>query len=99
MEAGTIGKGLPLETIKISLSGQISNIYDVYYRVHGWMSWAKNGESAGTSGQGLAIEAYQVLLIKKGMMLQVIQNTIIEKQNGLLMNMVINICMIFLETK
>jgi uncharacterized protein YjdB len=43
--------------------------YDVYYRVYtqgyGWLAWAKNGASAGTSGKGKRIEAVQVVLVKK----------------------------------
>ena len=39
----------------------ITLYYDIYYRVHvqklGWLGWAKNGESAGTSGYDYRIEA------------------------------------------
>ena len=45
--------------------------YDIYYRVQaqrfGWLSWAKNGEEAGTSGFGFRLEAIQIVLVRKGM--------------------------------
>jgi uncharacterized protein YjdB len=48
----------------------MANYYDVYYRVHaqtyGWLGWAKNGESAGTSGQSKRLEAIQIILVPKG---------------------------------
>ena len=44
--------------------------YDVYYRVHaqsyGWLAWAKNGESAGTSGLAKRLEAIEIILVDKG---------------------------------
>jgi uncharacterized protein YjdB len=48
----------------------MANRYDIYYRTHcenyGWLGWAKNGEPAGTAGQSLRMEAYQIVLVKKG---------------------------------
>ncbi|WP_317313162.1 CHAP domain-containing protein [Absicoccus porci] len=67
--AGTVGKGLRIEAIQIQLLGDISQLYDVYYRVHirdyGWLDWAKNGAISGSIGDGLAIEAINIRLIKK----------------------------------
>ena len=44
--------------------------YDVYYRVHaqsyGWLSWAKNGEPAGTAGYAKRLEGIQIVLVEKG---------------------------------
>ncbi|HHT77586.1 MAG TPA: hypothetical protein GXZ67_06870, partial [Clostridiaceae bacterium] len=41
------GRSLRLEGIKILLTGDMANHFDVYYRVHiqdyGWLGWAKNG--------------------------------------------------------
>lgn len=69
--AGTTGKALRIEAINISLTGELANRYDVYYRVHaqnyGWMNWAKNGENAGTVGKALRLEGIQVVLVKKGL--------------------------------
>ena len=45
-------------------------LYDVWYRVYaaniGWMGWAKDGESAGTTGLATPLEAVQVVLVRKG---------------------------------
>ncbi|MCL1847597.1 MAG: S8 family serine peptidase, partial [Coriobacteriia bacterium] len=50
--SGTEGKSLRLEALKINLTGDLAEYYDIYYRVHaenvGWMGWAKNGDVAGT---------------------------------------------------
>ncbi|MBR2833718.1 MAG: N-acetylmuramoyl-L-alanine amidase, partial [Bacilli bacterium] len=68
--SGTSGKALRLEAIKIRLTGQVSEEYDVYYRVHaerfGWLGWAKNDEMAGTSGYGYRLEAIEIKFVKKG---------------------------------
>jgi uncharacterized protein YjdB/C1A family cysteine protease len=68
--SGTTGEGKRLEAIKIKLTGDIANYYDVYYRVHaqnlGWMGWAKNGESAGTAGYGYRLEGIEIVLVPKG---------------------------------
>ena len=67
--SGTEGQSLRLEAIKIKLTGDIANYYDIYYRVHsqnfGWLGWAKNGESAGTEGYSYRLEGIQIKLIKK----------------------------------
>jgi uncharacterized protein YjdB len=68
--AGTSGKSKRLEAIRIKLTGEIAEHYDVYYRVHaqtfGWMGWAKNGEAAGTAGYSKRLEAIQIVLVPKG---------------------------------
>ncbi|WP_270746971.1 hypothetical protein [Leuconostoc lactis] len=68
--SGTSGRALRLEAIRIKLSGNIANYYDVYYRVHaqkfGWLGWASNGQDAGTSGYGYRLEGRQVVLVPKG---------------------------------
>ncbi|MFD1902751.1 hypothetical protein GQR36_26690 [Enterococcus termitis] len=44
-----------VEALKIQLTGNIKNKYDILYRVHGqdygWQNWKRNGELAGTTGQ------------------------------------------------
>lgn len=59
-----------MEAVRIKLTGEMANHYDVYYRVHaqtfGWMGWAKNGESAGSAGYSKRLEAIQVVLVEKG---------------------------------
>ena len=68
--SGTTGKSKRVEAIEIMLTGDISNYYDIYYRVFsdklGWLGWAKNGEYAGTSGYGYTLKAIEVKLLKKG---------------------------------
>ena len=68
--SGTSGKAKRLEAVKIRLTGEMKNKYDVYYRVHaqsyGWLGWAKNGEKAGTEGLAKRLEAVQIVLVEKG---------------------------------
>ena len=68
--SGTSGKSKRLEAIRIRLTGQLEEKYDIYYRVHaqdyGWLDWAKNGEEAGTSGLSKRLEAIEIVLIQKG---------------------------------
>lgn len=67
--SGTVGQGLPIEAIKIEISGGITDYYDLYYRAHvqglGWLDWAKNGQPAGTENANLRMEAVQIALISK----------------------------------
>lgn len=62
-------EGKYLEAVQFVLAGEASNLYDIYYRTHvsdiGWMGWAKNGESAGTTGGDKQIEAIQLTLTSK----------------------------------
>ena len=55
--------------IKLSLSGGLSDSYDIWYRVHsanvGWLGWASNGEPAGTQGYAYQIEAIQIKVLPK----------------------------------
>ena len=61
---------LRLEAIRIRLTGEISNRYDIYYRLHvqniGWLDWACNGKEAGSSGYGYRVEAIEIKLVEKG---------------------------------
>ena len=63
--AGTTGRALQLEAIKIQLvDGAGKNI--IMYRAHvsgtGWQTWKKSNEVAGTTGQNRALEAIQIKL-------------------------------------
>lgn len=64
--AGTTGRNLQMEALKIKL---ISQKYagDIEYCAHvediGWQSYVKNGELAGTTGQNKQIEAIKIRLI------------------------------------
>lgn len=68
--SGTEGQALRLEAIRMSLTGEISNHFDIYYRVHaekvGWMGWAKNGQDAGTAGYAYRLEGIEIRLVVKG---------------------------------
>lgn len=68
--AGTTGKALRVEALKMELTGADKDKYDLYYRAHvqsfGWLGWAKNGEAAGSVGLAKRVEAMEVVLVKKG---------------------------------
>ncbi|MBE5933301.1 MAG: hypothetical protein E7263_07760 [Lachnospiraceae bacterium] len=68
--SGTSGEAKRLEAIRIKLTGEIANYYDVFYRVHsqtfGWLGWAKNGAPAGTAGYAKRLEGIQIVLLPKG---------------------------------
>ena len=68
--SGTSGEAKRLEAIRIRLTDEMAEKYDVYYRVHaqtfGWLGWAKNGKEAGTAGYGKRLEGIQIMLVKKG---------------------------------
>lgn len=67
--AGTTGKSLRIEAIKIRFKSQFRNQPNLHiqYRVHvqdiGWMQWVRDGEIAGTTGKSLRIEAFQVMIV------------------------------------
>ena len=67
--AGTTGESKRLEAIEIQLTGEIANVYDVYYRTHiqsyGWLGWAKNGQISGSVGYSKRLEAIEVKLVPK----------------------------------
>lgn len=67
--SGTVGQSRAIEAIKLSLSGGLSDSYDIWYRVHsanvGWLGWASNGEPAGTQGYAYQIEAVQIKVLPK----------------------------------
>ena len=67
--AGTSGRGLRLEGVRIMLTGDLSRFYDVVYRAHvqniGWQGWVLNGAMAGTSGKGYRLEGVEVRLVGK----------------------------------
>ena len=68
--AGTSGRAKRLEAIRIALTGEMAEHYDVYYRVHaqtyGWLAWTKNGEAAGTAGLSKRLEGIQIVLVPRG---------------------------------
>ena len=68
--AGTVGQSRSMQAVKVQLTGDLANSYDIYYRVHssgyGWLGWTSNGGVAGTTGLGLAAEAIEMKLVPKG---------------------------------
>ncbi len=71
---GTRGQGLRLEGFQIKLTGDVPEALTIKYNVHvqnkGWLydednfnDWPKNGEFAGTRGEGLRIEAAKFVLV------------------------------------
>ena len=64
------GMSRRLEAIKINLTGELAEHYDVYYRVHvqdiGWLAWAKNGKTSGTTARAARLEGIQIVLVAKG---------------------------------
>ncbi len=68
LEAGNASR--EINALALKLSDTYSANYDIYYRVYikdmGWLSWAKNGEYAGTSGMSKPILNLQVKIIEKG---------------------------------
>lgn len=63
--AGTTGRKLKLEAIKLSLLNQLYS-GSIQYRSHvqdiGWQDWVENGQVSGTTGRNLRIEAVQIRL-------------------------------------
>ena len=64
-EAGTVGKSLQMEAIKLSTTGDAD--VQVEYRSHiqnsGWENgWTKEGQISGTTGKKLRMEAVQIRL-------------------------------------
>ncbi len=67
--SGTEGLSYRLEAIQIKLTGNDSDEFDIYYRVHaqnfGWLDWAKNGDSSGTSGFGYRLEGIEIVILPR----------------------------------
>lgn len=69
-DATTPAVGTPFSAVKISLSGDISNYCDIWYRVYAkgydWLGWTKNGEVAGSSSLNIEVQSIQVVVKPKG---------------------------------
>jgi len=64
-EAGTTGKALRLEALKIKLvnvPAEASIKYQAYVQNIGWQKWVSNGQEAGTDGKSLRMEAIKIIL-------------------------------------
>lgn len=62
--AGTVGRGLRLETIRINVNSDLAG--SVEYRTHvqsiGWTDWVSDGADSGTTGRSLRLEALEIRL-------------------------------------
>jgi len=60
---------VPVQAVKIWLTGDVSAHYDVLYRVYikgfGWQPWTKNRAKAGVVRNGIYVSALQVMLSPK----------------------------------
>ena len=65
-EAGTNGKSLRLEALKIKIvnapAGTIIK-YQAHVQNIGWQNWVSNGQIAGTTGKSLRMEAIKITLV------------------------------------
>ena len=65
-DAGTDGKSLRIEALKIKLVNAPAGA-SIKYQAHvqniGWQNWVSNGQQAGTDGKSLRIEAMKITLV------------------------------------
>ncbi|WP_368259578.1 L,D-transpeptidase family protein [Enterococcus sp. 2201sp1_2201st1_C11_2201SCRN_220225] len=56
-----------LEALELRLKDNLQDEYTIYYQVYtpelGWLGWAKNGETAGSTGFGSAIEKINICIL------------------------------------
>ncbi len=82
--AGTTGRALPIEAIKIFNEGTCG--LELYYRVHvqnlGWLPWTSHGYVAGTTGRALPIEAIEIKLYPYAAEYYSIRYQVHEENNG-----------------
>ncbi|MDT2756577.1 L,D-transpeptidase family protein [Enterococcus asini] len=56
-----------LEALELRLKENLQDEYTIYYQVYtpefGWLGWAKNGESAGSTGFGYEIEKINIRIL------------------------------------
>lgn len=68
-DVGSTGLGLPIEAVKIGLTGRDRDKYQIWYRVHvediGFMGWCTDGAVSGTEGGSKQVEALQIMLARK----------------------------------
>ncbi|AJA46778.1 levansucrase [Clostridium pasteurianum DSM 525 = ATCC 6013] len=66
-EAGTHGKSLRVESLKLNLVNAPSGA-EIDYQAHvqniGWMNWVSDGQMAGTEGKSLRLEAIEIRIVK-----------------------------------
>ena len=68
-ETGEASGVMPLESIRMELTGSGAAACDLYYRVFqngSWTDWAANGAAAGTEGAGLRVDGIRASITAKG---------------------------------
>ena len=68
-EAGSTVAGTVLESVKMDLTGDLKEYYDIYYMVYqngAWTEWAANGNPAGREGEGLRMDGIRMAVTRKG---------------------------------
>lgn len=68
-ETGNTADVLPLESLRMELTGSGAEQYDLYYRVlqnGAWTDWAANGSAAGVEGAGYRIDGFRASITLKG---------------------------------
>ena len=66
---GSSETNMPLEAVRVSLNGQLAELYDVYTMVYQngqWSQWAVNGATAGQEGMGLRLDGIRIAIMPKG---------------------------------
>lgn len=68
-ETGTTGTDMPLEAVRMKLTGELAGNYDLYYSVNqngAWTDWAMNESVAGIEGAGLRVDGIRASIVTKG---------------------------------
>lgn len=67
---GTTGESRTLQALRLIIEGPDAARYTVWYRAHvryyGWLDWAADGQSAGSTGMNLPAEAVEAVIYPKG---------------------------------
>lgn len=69
VEAGDSAGTQTLEAVKMKLTGQLAEQYDLYYSVYqngNWTEQVMNGETAGVEAQGLRVDGLRAAVVRKG---------------------------------
>lgn len=68
-ETGSAEGGAALEAVRMELTGELKENYDIYYMIYqngAWTDWAVNGSTAGQEGVGLRADGIRMSITKKG---------------------------------
>jgi len=67
-EAGDASGTTPVEAVRMRLTGDLAEYYDILYSAlqnDAWTDWAKNGEEVGQGGVGLWVDGIRVSVVRK----------------------------------